>query len=713
MKYRIGVDVGGTFTDAVVLDAHSHEVIGYVKVPTTHSHPKSVSEGIKNAIEKLIENFNIDIQNIDFIAHGTTQVTNALLEGDVSPVSVISTAKGFWAFRVKDETKFISLPLAAGKKIHVDSYFIKDFEKNYTELENIHKRILRNDKKFLVSSSAYSVDDPILENAIKTFFKEKGYSCTASHEMSSLYGLRTRTKTAIINASVMSKMLETTNFMLDSIKSTGIKKPLMIMRSDGGVMDANEVSRRPIQTIMSGPASGVSGAILHAKISEGIFLEVGGTSTDISVIHNGRVMVKWAQIGSLKTYTPSLDIRTVAIAGGSILRLENDIVICGPRSAHIASLEYVCFSKNIDIDSIVIRKLQSKEDNVGYIVVHDSSTNKDYALTLTCLANYFGYVSSGDFAKSENICVIEAALKCLSKYLDKSIEKIGSEVFSYTSKILRTAIMDLLASYHLKISEMILVGGGGGASAIVPMLSEYINIKMQPIKNAHIISPIGVAISMVREVVERSLQNPSKRELEKLQEEAIQLAVRSGASLSKIEVDIEVDPKKNIVRAIASGVTENTVSYKADKTVTTDIMIDTILKRNNFGPIILDEHIESQYFDFFVYKTESKNLFQKIFKKKKFPLYILSKDGFVRFVKEQANLIITKKENAVKYCNKYIDKYSTYNDAGECIPDVFMILHDKIYDYSQITSREQLITLVAFEVAKKESSKDIYFVFCE
>ncbi len=343
--YRIGIDVGGTHTKAVAIDNATNDVVAKASVKTTHDDPSGVAKGVVECFRLCLEKNNINPADIVFIAHSTTQATNALLEGDVAVVSVLGVGSGwFESFLAKRQTVIPDIPLGTGRSIHTRHAFLRSKELE-SQLPATLQRLKDEGAKVIVASKAFGVDDMRDEQLIMEKATEAGLACTMASDITKLYGLTTRTRTAVINASILPKMLDTANSTNDSVRSAGVKVPLMIMRGDGGVMDIDEMRKRPVLTMQSGPAASVEGSLMYLRSSNGIYFEVGGTSVNIGVIKNGRPAVDYSVLGGHRTYVNSLDVRVLGVAGGSMVRAaDKQIVDVGPRSAHIAGLEYAAFT---------------------------------------------------------------------------------------------------------------------------------------------------------------------------------------------------------------------------------------------------------------------------------------------------------------------------------------------------------------------------------
>ena len=295
-KIRIGIDVGGTFTDAVAIDNETGEIIAREKLPTTHASGEGVAEGIITVLQNLLRRNRIAPEEVVFIAHGTTQATNALLEGDVAVAGILAMGSGLEAARVKQISNTGNIPLARGKELKTLHVFVKtaDAAAARQEISSAIEKLKEAGAEVIVATEPYSVDDPDNEQYVMELAREKGLYATGGHEVSKLYGLRVRTRTAVINGSLIPKMMETADMTEACVQRSGIPAPLMIMRCDGGVMNVDEVRRRPILTMLSGLAAGVAGVLMYERLSDGIFLESGGTSTDISVVKDGRLLRRTA-----------------------------------------------------------------------------------------------------------------------------------------------------------------------------------------------------------------------------------------------------------------------------------------------------------------------------------------------------------------------------------------------------------------------------------
>ena len=699
MKVRIGIDVGGTFTDAVAIDNDTYELIGTIKVPTTHTAKEGVAKGIIEALIKLMKEHNIDPEDVLFIAHGTTQATNALLEGDVVPVGIISAGRGIEGIKVKSDTNIQDIELAPGKILKIANQYIEledEFEKN---VEMKIEDFKRQEIGAIVAAQAFSVDDPTIEDKIVDIVEQKGLPATATHEITKLYGLKIRTRTAAINACILPKMIETANMTEDSVKKSGIKAPLMIMRGDGGVMNIAEVRKRPILTLLSGPAAGVAGALMYEKISDGIFLEVGGTSTDISAIKTGKVMVNYAEIGGHKTYLNSLDVRTVGIAGGSMVRLgDKDIEDVGPRSAHIADLPYAVYSDPEEIIEPEIVYIKPKKNDPDNYVAIKSKNGKIFAITVSCAANVLGYVKPEDYAYG-NQEAARKALEPIAKKLNKTVEEVAKKIMDIASMKVIKVVEQLITDYKLDKSTTVLVGGGGGSASIVPYVAKMMGMHHRIAKNAQVISTIGVALAMVREIVERTIQNPTEKDILSIRNEAKEAVIKSGALEETVEIYVEIDSQKNIVRAIATGATE-----LRSKDILNKNLGEEEIKKIAAQAMKLESTKNLQIIDktgsmYIIKGIENRKRFFGLLSQKQERVVVINKEGVIRLHKNNGKVSRTTIKSFEKDLNKALEQNISYGDGGAEIPDCFIILPNRIVDLSGLIDKEQIISLAKIEIS--------------
>jgi len=554
--YRIGIDVGGTFTKAVLIDNATLEVVGRYAVPTTHAHERGVSAGVVEVFHAVLDRSGVDPRNVVFLAHSTTQATNALLEGDVAPVGVIGMAGGAAAELARAQSRIGGIELAPGHILTPGHRFIAAEALSEQTARLAVEKLQQEGARVVVATSAFAVDDNAGEETVRLAAASLGLPVTCGHEMSKLYGLAARTRTAVINASILPRMIDTAAMTEASVHEAGIEAPLMIMRGDGGVMDIREMRRRPAMTMLSGPAASVAGALMHLRVSDGIYFEVGGTSTNIGVIRNGRPTVKYARIGGHETHLSSLDVRVIGVGGGSMVRVkEGKLGDVGPRSAHIAGLRYAAFAEPDIFAGDTVELIQPKDGDPGDYVAVRARDDTLYALTTTCAANALGYAKP-DVHAYGNPEAARAALAPLAALLGVPVEGAARGILERAADKVVPVVEQLVAEYGLDRDQALLVGEGGGAGALIPFVAERMGLAYVISKDAEVISSIGVALALVREMVERIIPDPQPEDLKAIRREAFDAVVRMGAMPQNVEVTIEIDPYSQHVRATAVGAVE-------------------------------------------------------------------------------------------------------------------------------------------------------------
>ncbi len=698
---RVGIDVGGTHTKAVAIDNETHELIGKGSVMTTHDHPMGVAAGVIEAFKLCLTANNIAPEEVIFIAHSTTQATNALLEGDVAEVGILATGKGgLEGWLAKRQSKIDDIDLGTGRiiKIHHDYLPIKSF--NEQSVDQTIKGLQEKGAGVIVASKAFGVDDHTEEQQIQKVADTHGILVSVASEISKLYGLTRRTRTAAINASILPKMLDTANSTEKSVRQAGIKVPLMIMRGDGGVMDVGEMKKRPVLTMLSGPAASVVGALMYLRASNGVYFEVGGTSTNIGVIKNGRPAVDYSIVGGHPTYINSLDVRVLGIAGGSMIRASKEgIKDVGPRSAHIAGMPYSVYTDEAEIEDPEVEFFSPKEGDPADYVAIKLKNGKRVTITNSCAANVLGIVTPEHYSYG-NPNAARKAMQPLAELMNMTVEQVAESILAKAFEKIKPVIEMLAEKYKLEKDQISLVGVGGGAAALLPYTANHMQLEYSIPENAEVISSIGVALALVRDVVERTIPNPSKQDIAQIKKEAADLAIANGAVPDSIEVQIEIDAQTSRVTAIALGSTEvqttdllkacseEEASQIAAKSMGVSAESTKLLCKNNV---------------FYVFASPSKKGTGK-------QIRIVDKKGFIRVQRGDGDAKKSTAKEAPSDIEKIWENLSVFKSDIRLTPDIYLCIGGKVLDYAGMMDLEQLQMVVDTEVSLLEENEEVIVV---
>ncbi len=622
--------------------------------------------------------------SIAFIAHSTTQATNALLEGDLARVGIARIGGAFarWSMRFA--------PLALGNAGSFAPRFY-DVGTRDGDAGRLIARMIADGVEALAASSAFAVDRPAAENHVVAAARAAGIAATSGGEVSTMYGLRARTRTAAINAAILPRMLRTSRVTKAAVEAARIPAPLMIMRSDGGVMDVGEVERRPILTLLSGPAAGIAGALFAENVTDGIFIEVGGTSADCSVIKRGQPQMRPARIGGYRTLLRTLDVRTLAIAGGSLVRIvDGRVADVGPRSAHIAGMRYSAFA---EIDTIA-RSAVALEAGVAALTAPDGTR---IALTPTCAANVLGLVPHDAFAYGD-AGAARLAFERVAGGLGLTADALATEILDRATEKLRGAIDELIRDYALDRSQVTIVGGGGGAAALLPFAARALIFAFRLAANAEVISPLGVALALVRDVVERTVIDPTSDDIARVRREAIDAAVAAGAAPDRVEVTIDIDRARNRVRATASGATALVEGAAAGVHLAEcerAAIAATYLHAQPEAPPIV---------------AGTFALYRGSIARTRSTVCIVDRRGVVRALVPDGEISQCTAGDLNAALSAAFERLTRFGDVGRSLPDVRIVYASRIADFSGIGDVDAAVALAQDEIAGLDPGATIAIV---
>ena len=684
-QFRIGIDVGGTFTKAIAVRVPDGELVGKATVLTTHDVPEGVARGVVQAFRRLLEETDLSPGQISLVAHSTTQAVNALLEGDVAPVGIVGMGWGPHRANTRKRTQIGDIRLSPGRTLPVHYQFL-DTTRGLDEalVEEGLRVLMDQGARAIVATEAFSVENPRHEQQVLEVARRLGLPATAGHEMTGLYGLEVRTLTAAINASILPRMLETAELVEQSIRSAGLQAPLMVMRGDTGIMDINEIRQHPILTVLSGPAASVAGALTHLKILDGIFIEVGGTSTNIGVVQGGRPAMKYVQIMNHPTCLRSVDVRVLGVAGGSLIRLKGrKIADVGPRSAHIAGLPYPAFSQPNEIQSPELITLAPRPDDPADYAAIRTADGRTFALTVTDAANILGLVPEGNYAHG-NVEACRRAFEPLARRLGVSMEEAARRVLDRAARRAVDVIRDLQREYHLDRRRVMLVGLGGGAAALIPHIAQQLKLKYQIPQYAEVISSIGVALSLVSVQMEQSLNRGDPEALRRLIQEAEHAVIRAGATATSVRVFTEPIPERRAVRVTAVGggcldgaALPGQMDLEETQTLAAQVLGTT--------PEHLTLALENEHYRVFTAALEQGPRF---WRRRRQPIVVIDRNGAVRFQVADGMLMHDRWTNIVSRLQETVPRWTRSRGLFTVPPQVAMIHGAHLVDISVLTAEE-------------------------
>jgi len=696
----MGIDVGGTHTKAVAIDNATHEIIGKSSVKTTHDHDRGVAAGVVASFQNCMKENNIDPKSVVFVAHSTTQATNALIEGDVAEIGVFGMARGgVEGFLAKKQLKIEDIVLGNERSINIHNAFSKLKDLSKASVAATIDDLITQGAQVIVASMAFGVDDNEAEKLVLEVCEEKGIPCTVASDITKLYGLTRRTRTATINASILPKMLSVANSTELSVRESGVDVPLMIMRGDGGVMEIAEMKKRPVLTMLSGPAASVMGSLMYLRASNGVYFEVGGTTTNIGVIKNGRPAIDYSIVGGHETYISSLDVRITGCAGGSMIRANaKGVIDVGPRSAHIAGLDYAVYSDPTSWTGGEVEFFSPKNGDPSDYVAIKFDNGQRVTITNSCAANVLGLIKPEHFSYG-NVEAAKIAIGVLAEHCGLTVEEVATQIMERAYAKLEPVILALAEKYKLEKEQISLVGVGGGASSLIIYLSEKMGVKYSIPENAEVISSIGVALAMVRDVVERIIPSPSKEDLRAIKTEAINKAIESGATPESVEVFIEIDPQTSKVTAIATGSTE---------VKTTDLLAEATeeearaLAAEDMSLKPADIHLLESSSHFYVFGNDLAD-------DGKSALRILDKKGFIKVQRSSGSVIKTTAGDYEATVKHLWESMAIYQTEVILRPDFYICAGARVMDFS-VNEFDSLMLLIDIEMSTLDPAEDVIIV---
>lgn len=340
MPYILGLDTGGTYTDGVLVDIETECVVSRAKELTT-------KYDLRKGIEACIDSLDIDDPGmIRMVSLSTTLATNAVVENRGGRTGLILVGK-------KDHRDF---PAEYIEILDGESDIKGNVRVPISERQAVEAVCRLKDKVDAIAVSAYaSVRNPGQELQVRHIVEEMtNIPVFCAHELSGSLGYMERTTTAVLNANLIGIISEFLTATGEALRRRKINADIMIVKSDGSLMMAEVALKRPIDTILSGPAASAIGARYLTGVENALVLDMGGTTVDIADITDGQIQTgdECATVAGWKTRVHAVEISTHGIGGDSLIKLHDEVQV-GPQKAEpISRAAYYHDNVVIEIEEV-------------------------------------------------------------------------------------------------------------------------------------------------------------------------------------------------------------------------------------------------------------------------------------------------------------------------------------------------------------------------
>lgn len=494
-KYKIGIDIGGTNTDLVILDSEG-TIAGYTKTTTT----ADINTGIKNGLKHLLKETQVNAEEIIGIFIGTTQIANAILQrSNLYRVGVIRIAGHHpssipscfnWPACLKKSLYVDTITVDGGYECDGDPITPTNPSQIKTAVETLLKKKAESIAVVGVFSSLNNRQELLVKEIIQKITKGE-IPISLSHQIGGT-GFIERENSTILNAALKQVMSQAFKSLVSTCLELGIVSPVWITQNNGSIIDLNYAIEYPILTVSAGPTNSFIGGMKLAQTPDAIIIDVGGTSTDVGLVRNGipRRCRNNTRIGGINLNFPMPDVHSIGMGGGSHVEIGTSKIHIGPKSC-------------------------------GSRIFTDSLSFGGKQLTLSDISIALGHMEIPG-AKPDNVSLshkgCRAVLNEAIKNLYDLIGKIGPEEL---------------------LMPIVMIGGGASLFPTKLLDSRFI---VPPY--AHVANAYGAALAQISAVIDTVVSLEDRQEvLAKLQQQAIQSAIQKGADYQTVKVeDIEIIP---------------------------------------------------------------------------------------------------------------------------------------------------------------------------